>query len=122
MKKGLYVDGFVLVVPKKNRAKYKKLADEARKVWLKFGALDYKECILDEQQPFGVSFAKLAKPKAGEEVWFSFVVYKSKADRKAVNKNVMDYFGKKYGEVDMEKVMPFDTKRMAAAGFKVIVG
>jgi len=121
MTKGTYVDGFVLCVPKKNRAKYKKMADDGKKVWLRFGAVDYKECVLDEVVPFGVTFAKLAKPKAGEEVWFSFVVYKSKAHRAAVNKKVMAYFEKKYGK-DMDKTMPFDAKRMAVAGFKVIVG
>lgn len=110
----------MLVVPKANRAKYKKLADEAKKTWLTFGALDYKECVLEEQVPFGMPFAKLAKPKPGEEVWFSFVAYKSKADRKKINKDVMAYFEKKYP--NMDKTMPFDVKRMATAGFKVVVG
>ncbi|HEY4527016.1 MAG TPA: DUF1428 family protein [Candidatus Paceibacterota bacterium] len=33
MTKGNYVDGFVLVIPKKNIAKYKKMATEGSKVW-----------------------------------------------------------------------------------------
>lgn len=48
MAKRTYVDGFVLSIPKKNTAKYKKLAEEASRVWKRFGALNYKECILDD--------------------------------------------------------------------------
>ena len=48
MKKGTYVDGFVISIPKKNTAKYKKIASEAKDVWMKFGALDYKECKIDD--------------------------------------------------------------------------
>jgi uncharacterized protein YbaA (DUF1428 family) len=48
MKKGGYVDGFVIPIPKKKTAQYKKLAGEALKVWTKFGALDYKECIIEQ--------------------------------------------------------------------------
>ena len=36
-----YVDGFVLPVPKKNLATYKKMAKVAGKVWLEHGAIDY---------------------------------------------------------------------------------
>jgi alkaline phosphatase len=123
MTKAGYVDGFVLVVPKKNAAKYKKLAADGRKTWLKFGALDYKECVMDDPNAqMATTFAKIIKPKADEQVWFSFVTYKSKADRKQINKKVMDYFSKKYPQLDMEKAMPFDMNRMATAGFKVVVG
>jgi len=121
MKKGAYVDGFVLSVPKKNTAKYKKMATEAMKVWMKFGALDYKECIIDTNPKFvSFSFPAMAKTKPGEKTWFSFVVYKSRAHRDQVNKKVMAYFTKKYGTKLMQ--MPFDMKRMSTAGFKVEVG
>ena len=116
-----YVDGFVIAIPKKNTAKYKKMAMEGKKIWKKFGALDYKECMIDNATPEGVTFTfpKMTRLKPGETVWFSFVVYKSKAHRDAVNKKVMAYFAKKYGQ-EMTN-MPFDMKRMAAAGFKVVV-
>ena len=35
-----YVDGFVVAVPKKNFAAYKKMALAAGKVWMEHGALD----------------------------------------------------------------------------------
>ncbi len=122
MKKGGYVDGFVLSIPKKSTAKYKKIAQEARTVWQKFGALDYKECIVENPKPEFVSFtfSKMAKTKPNEAVWFSFIVYKSRQHRDAVNKKVMAYFEKKYGGEMMK--MPFDMKRFSYAGFKVVVG
>src|SRR3989344_307714 len=123
MKKGTYVDGFVIPVPKKNTAKYKEMAQDAKEIWMKFGALDYKECMIDDAKPKFVAFTfpKMAKVKAGEMVWFSFIVFKSKAHRDAVNKKVMAYFEKKYGK-DAEMDMPFDMKRFSYAGFKVMIG
>jgi uncharacterized protein YbaA (DUF1428 family) len=66
------------------------------------------------------TFPKMAKAKPDEEVWFSWVLYASKADRKAINKKVMDYFGEKYAE-KKNFVMPFDMKRMAVGGFSIEV-
>ena len=116
-----YVDGFVLVVPKKNVATYTKMAKDAGKVWRKFGALDYKECMIDDPKPQWVTFTfpKMAKAKPGDTVWFSFIVYKSRKHRDQVNKKVMEYFDKKYPDQKMD--MPFDMKRMAYAGFKTVV-
>ncbi|MFM2374565.1 MAG: hypothetical protein RLZZ234_560 [Candidatus Parcubacteria bacterium] len=112
-----YVDGFVLSIPKDKKNEYKKIAREAAVVWKKFGALDYKECRADDMTPEWVTFTfpKMAKAKEGEDVWFSFIVFKSKADRKAINKKVMAYFEEKYGENMMP--MPFDMKRFAYGGF-----
>jgi uncharacterized protein YbaA (DUF1428 family) len=121
MAKGTYVDGFVIPIPKKNTKQYKKMASEGARTWKKFGALDYKECIIDDAKPkfVTVTFPKMAKTKPGETVWFSFIVFKSRAHRNAVNKKVMAYFSKKYGK-EMG-VMPFDMKRFAFGGFKVVV-
>ena len=123
---GGYVDGFVLTVPKKNFGMYKKMAAEAGKVWRKHGALGYFECRgedLRTKSMGGVrprSFVEMSKAKKGEDVWYSFIIYKSRAHRDAVNKSVMAYFAKKY---DMKKhmEMPFDTKKMAYGGFKAVV-
>ena len=122
MTKSTYVDGFVISIPKKNTTKYKKMAREALQVWTKFGALDYKECRIDDSKPKFVSFTfpKMAKTKPSEAVWFSFITYKSRQHRDAVNKKVMAYFEKKYGKNTMQ--MPFDMKRFSYGGFKVEVG
>src|SRR3989344_6991263 len=115
-----YVDGFVFPVPKAKKAAYKKMATEANEVWRKFGALDYKECRFDNTPPnVAFTFPKMAKTKPGEEVWFSYIVYASKADRNVINKKVMAYFDEKYKDKNMD--MPFDMKRMAVGGFAVEV-
>lgn len=121
MAQGKYVDGFVLPIPKKNTAKYKKMAADASRVWKRFGALDYKECRLDDAKPKFVklTFPKMAKTKPSETVWFSYIVFKSRKHRDEVNKKVMAYFTKKYGPKEWD--MPFDMKRMSYGGFKVEV-
>jgi uncharacterized protein YbaA (DUF1428 family) len=43
-----YVDGYVLPVPKNKLQAYRRMAQQAGKVWRKHGALDYKECAGDE--------------------------------------------------------------------------
>lgn len=122
-----YVDGFVIVVPKGKLADYRKMAQFGKKVWLKYGALDYKECVGDDLRPKGMmgspaplSFLKMVKAKPGEAVWFSFIVYKSKKHRDQVNARVMkDPAMNDPKWKDMP--MPFDMKRMVYGGFKVIV-
>ena len=115
-----YVDGFVLVVPKKNIEAYKKMASDAGKIWKKHGALRYFECMGDDLHPKMITFTfpKMTKLKPNESVWFSFIVFKSKAHRDAVNKKVMAQFAK---DSNMDKPMPFDMKRTAYGGFKAIV-
>ena len=118
-----YVNGFVLTVPKSKFNTYKKMASEAKKIWMKYGALDYKECKINDVKPKWVTFTfpKMAKAKKNEDVWFSYITYKSKAHRDAVNKKVMASMEKdkeKYKDLEM----PFDMKRMAYAGFSVVVG
>lgn len=124
MRKGQYIDGFVLSIPKKQAAAYVKMAREGMRIWMKFGALDYKECMIDGPAPKHVTFTfpKMAKTKPTEAVWFSFIVYKSKAHRDAVNKKAMAYFEQKYGSEPGPDGMPFDMKRMSHATFRVMVG
>lgn len=119
---GKYVDGFVIPIPRKNTAQYLKMAREGSRIWTRFGALDYKECILENAKPdksLVFTFPKMARVKPGETVWFSFVTYKSRSHRDAVNKKVMAYFSKKYDEAQTQ--MPFDMKRFAYGGFRVMV-
>ena len=113
-----YVDGFVLAVKTRKLAAYRKMSSLAGKVWKAHGALEYRECVGDDlQTEYGLPFQKLVKPKRGESVVFSWIVYKSKADRKRVLKKVM---ADKRLKMD-PKNMPFDMKRMSYGGFKVIV-
>ena len=114
-----YVDGFIMPVPRKNRAAYVKMARLGRKVWMDHGALDYHECVADDVKPGKLtSFPQSVKLKKGEEVWFSWAVYKSRRHRDQVLKKVMaDPRLAGYGP----KNMPFDGKRMFWGGFKEMV-
>ena len=116
-----YVDGFVLPVPKKKLPAYRRMAQKAGKVWREYGALDYKECASDDLKvKMGVPFPRTVKLKAGETVVFSYIVYKSRAHRDRVNAKVMK--DPRIRDMCDPKDMPFDVKRMAYGGFKVLVG
>ncbi|KAB2842168.1 MAG: DUF1428 domain-containing protein [Deltaproteobacteria bacterium] len=115
-----YVDGFLLPVPKKKLQAYRRMAAQAGKIWREHGALDYKECVGDDLNiKFGLPFPKVLKPKPGETVVFAFIVYKSRAHRDRVNAKVMKD-PRLTSSMD-PKNMPFDCKRMAWGGFKVLV-
>ena len=114
-----YVDGFVLPVPKKNVKAYRRMAQMGAKIWKKYGALEFRECVGDDLNTnMGVSFKRLVKAKPGETVFFSYIVYKSRAHRDRVIAKVMK--DPSMAEMDT-KAMPFNPKRMAYGGFKVIV-
>lgn len=113
-----YADGFVIPVPKKNLQAYAAMAKKAGKIWMEYGALEYCECIGEDLDvKFGMPFAKLVKPKAGETVVFSWIVYKSRAHRDRVTAKVM----KDERLQQDQKEMPFEMKRMAYGGFEIIV-
>ena len=115
-----YVDGFVLAVPEKNMKVYRSIAQKAGKIWKEHGALEYIEAVGDDLDvKFGVSFVKLVKPKPGETVLFSFIVFKSRAHRDQVNKKVMS--DPRMNKIMEKGPMPFELKRMAYGGFKTIV-
>ena len=108
-------------VPKEKITYYKKMAREARDVWMRFGTLDYKECAIDDMKPHFITFTfpKMAKTKPNETAWFSFITYKSCKHRDSVNKKVMMYYDEKYGKNGMP--MPLDMRHFAYGGFKVEV-
>lgn len=115
-----YVDGFVIAIPKKNVKAYFAMAQKASKIWREHGALEYCECVGDDLNvKMGLPFPRLAKLKAGETAVFSWIVYKSRSHRDKVNANVMK--DPRLNGMCDEKSMPFDMKRMAYGGFKVVV-
>jgi uncharacterized protein YbaA (DUF1428 family) len=117
-----YVDGFLLPIPKRKIAVYKRISTKAGRIWMKHGALEYRECVGDDlkvKKGMGMAFAGAAKAKAGETVVFSWIVYKSRAHRDSVNRKVMKDPAIK--KMMTPEAMPFDMKRMCYGGFKVIV-
>src|SRR6202165_4623510 len=106
-----YVDGFVVPVPKRNLAVYRRMAQKAGKVWREYGALEYCECVADDVKPGKwTSFPQSVKLKAGETVVFSYVVYKSRAARDKCMAKVMK--DPRLASMMDPKNHPFDGKRM----------
>jgi uncharacterized protein YbaA (DUF1428 family) len=122
MKKGIrakYVDGFVLAVPKRNIEAYRRMARMGAKIWLEHGALEFRECVGDDMAvKMGMPFPRMMKIKPNETVVFSWITFKSRAHRDTVNAKVMK--DPRLGDMD-PKTMPFDMKRMAYGGFKILV-
>lgn len=114
-----YVDGFVLPIPKKNYAAYKKVATKCAKIWLEHGALSYVECVGDDT-PVGklTSFPRAVKLKKDETVWFSWIVYANRKERDRINKKVMN--DPRILAMGPQS-MPFDGKRMVYGGFRSVI-
>ena len=116
----MYVDGFVVPVPKKKRAAYLKVARKMAKILRDHGALEYRECVADDVKPGKwTSFPQAVKLKKDEVVWFSYIVYRNRKHRDRV-------FGAAMKDKRMQPMMdpknfPFDGKRMIFGGFKVEV-
>jgi uncharacterized protein YbaA (DUF1428 family) len=115
-----YVDGFLLAVPKKNIAAYRKMSRKAGTIWKKYGALEYIECVADDVKSGKVtSFPQAVKLAKGEVVVFSWIVYKNRRERDRINKLVMA--DPRLNDMMDPKAMPFDGKRVFWGGFRSIV-
>ena len=115
-----YVDGFVVPVPKDRLDDYRRLARKAGRIWREHGALQYVESVADDVKPGKrTSFPQSVKLKPGETVVFSWIVYKSRAQRDRINARVMK--DPRLADMMDPKKMPFDGKRMFWGGFKGIV-
>ena len=108
----MYVDGFIVPVPKKKLGEYTEFSKKASEMWMKRGALSYVECVGDDVQPGEVtSFPQAVKLKDDEVVVFSWMEWPS---REARDKG-WDAAQKDPRMKAMD--MPFDGKRMIYGGF-----
>ena len=115
-----YVDGFVVPVPRRKLTAYLRISRKAGRIWREHGALEYRECAGDDLKvKWGTLFPRMARAKPGETVLFSWIVYKSRAHRDRVNARVMK--DPRLASMMDPKSMPFDMKRMAYGGFRVVV-
>ena len=115
-----YVDRFVIPIPKKNLKAYFQMAKKAGAIWREHGALEYRECAGDDLSIKDLlPFPRLAKVKNGETVVFSWIVFKSREHRNRVNAKVIK--DPRLAAICDPKSMPFDVRRMAYGGFKVVV-
>lgn len=116
----IYVDGYVLPVPKANVEAYRAIAQACSAVWKEYGAIDYVECIADDMQSGDVrSFSGSVQLQDDELVVFSWITYPSREVREVCNAKAM----RDPRVVALaEKMKPiFDSQRMMWGGFKPIV-
>jgi uncharacterized protein YbaA (DUF1428 family) len=117
-----YADVYLLPIREENIVAYKKLASAAGKLFVKNGALKYREYVASDLNTEGViPFPKVVKLKAGETIVYAQVEFNSEAHRNKVMKKVM-------ADPEMTAIMPkkgekpiFDYKRMVYGGFKILV-
>ena len=117
-----YVDGYVLAVPKKKLQAYKRLAQKTGKIWRKHGALDYVEAVGNDLSPkfASIKFPRTVKAKPSETVVFAYIVFKNRKHRDLVNARVWkDPFMQ--DPKNQPSQMPFDAKRVAYGGFRILV-
>ena len=115
----VYVDGFLLVVPKKKIRAYTALAKKAGRLWMDHGALEYRECVGEDMRvECGVPFPKRVRARPAEAIVFSWIAYKSRAHRDRVNKNVMK--DRRMAAL-CTAAMPFDMKKISHGGFESLV-
>lgn len=112
-----YIDAFITPVPKKNTALFRKSAKITSKILKEYGALEYIEYASDDVK-WGktTSFPRSVKLKDNEVVFFSYITYKSKAQRNSIMNKMM-----KDPRMQDPAMMPFDGKRMIYGGFKKFV-
>lgn len=113
-----YLDGFVVPVPRDKIDAYCVMARAMMDLWLEHGALSVVEAAGDDV-PEGVltSFPMAVKATVDEVVFFSFITYRDRAHRDAVNGAVM---ADPRTTFDMHEGI-FDAKRMIWGGFDVMV-
>ena len=114
-----YVDVYLLPIPEVNLPAYKKLATRAGKLFLKHGALRYREYAASDLTTEGVvPFPKRIKLLEGETLVYAAVEFASEAQRNKAMKAIMQ-------DEDMRNMMTgeplFNYKRMVYGGFKILV-
>jgi uncharacterized protein YbaA (DUF1428 family) len=116
-----YVDAFVVPVPRKNIRAYERMSKACAKIWREHGALEYRECRGDDLAVEGgpLDFPNGLRLKKGETVYFSWIVFRSRAQRDKANAKIMK--DPRVLEMMNTKKMPFDCTRMLYGGFKTAV-
>lgn len=113
-----YVDVYLLPIAEENVSVYKKIATKAGKVFVKHGALKYREYVMSDPKAEGIiPFPKALKLKPGETVIYAAVEFKSESHRNSTMKKI-------FADPELDpgdNPMPFDFKRMVYGGFKVLV-
>lgn len=118
----MYVDGFLIAVPKANKEKFIEHAKKGDSVFMDLGATRILECWGDDIPDGKVTdFRRAVKANDDEAVVFSWIEWPDKATRDAGMAKMMDLM-KTDPRMDPEKnPMPFDGQRLIFGGFAPVV-
>ena len=115
-----YVDGFVVPVPRARIAEYQEMSRRCGAILKELGALSFRECVADDVKPGKwTSFPQSVDLQEGEVVVFSWIEYRSRAERDTINEKVMA--DPRLDEFMKPENMPFDGKRMIYGGFETMI-
>ena len=118
----IYIDGFVIAVPKANKEKFIQHARAGDSVFYDLGAKRILECWEDDVPNGKVTdFRRAVQASEDEAVVFSWIEWPDKATRDAAMAKMEDLM-KTDPRMNPEKnPMPFDGKRMIYGGFAPVV-
>jgi uncharacterized protein YbaA (DUF1428 family) len=115
-----YADVYLLPILTENVPAYKKMAAKAGKVFLKHGALRYREYVASDLNVVAgmVPFTRAVQLKPGETLVYAAVEFKSEAHRNKAMKAIFE-------DTELGAMMDgkplFDYKRMVYGGFAILV-
>lgn len=111
-----YIQGFLIPVPKANKAAYLEMAEKSGRIFLDYGATRIMESWADDVPGGDVTdFKRAVKAEAGEAVVFAWIEWPDKATCDAAAER-MASDPRWEGPADL----PFDGMRMIWAGFEPI--
>ena len=115
-----YVDVYLLPLPEKNIDAYREMATDASRIFLKHGALKYREYIASDLKVEEVMpFPAVIKLEPGETLVYASVEFESEDVRNDAMKKIME--DPEMMESMKDKEPPFDYKRMVYGGFRILV-
>jgi Uncharacterized conserved protein len=115
-----YVDVYLLPIPEENIPAYREAAEKSSKIFLKHGALSYREYVVsDLKTPEGIMpFDKAIELKPGETLVYAAVEFESEERRNEAMKRIFE-------DEEMHEAMPekpiFEMNRMIYGGFRILV-
>lgn len=117
-----YIDGFIIAVPKANKAKFTQHAETADAVFMEWGATRILECWEDDVPDGKVTdFRRAVQAQDDEAVLFSWIEWPDKATRDACMEKMTAGMESDPRLSPETNPMPFDGKRMVFGGFVPVV-
>ena len=115
-----YIDGFSFPISSNNVDDYKLLSESIARIWIEYGALEYREYVGDDMEIEGTrTFAETLQKSKDEVVVFGWVKFESKASRDLIHRKVGS--DPRIVALMAKYDTGFDASRMVCAGFQSLV-